>query len=121
MAVERSPSAIGFTFRIKMQHHSCDFAPVSTVCFHVEQAQICDDVFLVVNGQRRIGGRGIGDIGIERRLLHGRSRNRLLIDQVGWTPWHIDDPYQRSPRLTKSFDGTTIGVSPLRAIQDAPC
>jgi hypothetical protein len=28
-------------------------------------------VFLVVNGQYGIGGRGIGDIGIKRRLLHG--------------------------------------------------
>jgi hypothetical protein len=29
-AVERSPGAIGL-FRIKMQHHSCDAAPVGTV------------------------------------------------------------------------------------------
>jgi hypothetical protein len=75
-------SAIGFMFRINMEHYSCDIAPVSTIDLCVEQAQIRDEVFLVVDGQHRIGRRGIGDIGIKRRLLHGRSRNRLLIDQL---------------------------------------
>src|SRR5713101_6591441 len=60
-------------FRIKMQHDACDFAPVSTFRIRVEQAQIRDEVLLVVNGQYGIGGRGIGDIGIKRRLLHGLS------------------------------------------------
>ena len=69
-------------FRIKMQHYSRDFAPVSALRVRVEQAEIRDDVFLVVNGQRGTGGRGIGDIGIKWRPLHGRSRNRLLIDQL---------------------------------------
>jgi hypothetical protein len=75
MAVERPSSAIRFMFRIKMQHYSCDVAPVSTLRIRVEQAQIRDDVLLVVNGQYGIGGRGVGDIGIKRRLLHGRSRH----------------------------------------------
>jgi hypothetical protein len=48
-------------------------------------------VLLVVNGQYGIGGRGMGDIGIKRRLLHGLSRNRLLIDQLCFGPWRIDD------------------------------
>jgi hypothetical protein len=39
-------------------------------------------VLFIVNGQYGTGGRGIGDIGIKRRLLHGRARNRLLIDQL---------------------------------------
>src|SRR5713226_1810280 len=82
MAVERPPSAFGFMFRIKMQHYSCDFAPVSTFHIRVEQAQIRDEVLLVVSGQHGIGGRGIGDIRIKRRRLHGRSRNRMLIDQL---------------------------------------
>ena len=82
MAVERPPSAIWFMLRIKMQHYSCDFAPVSTFRIRVEQAQIPDEVLLVVTGQYGIGGRGIGDIGIKRRLLHGLSRNRLFIDQL---------------------------------------
>jgi hypothetical protein len=82
MAVERNPGAIMFLFRIKMQHYSCDFAPISTLCIRVEKAQIRDEVLLVVNGQFGIGGRGIGDIGIKRRFLHGRSRSRLLIDPL---------------------------------------
>jgi hypothetical protein len=69
-------------FWIKVQNHSCDVAPVSPLRIGVEQAKICDDVFLVVNGQYGIGGRGIGDIGIKRRLLQRRSRNRLLIDEL---------------------------------------
>jgi hypothetical protein len=79
MAVECPPGAIGFMFRIKMQHHSCDVAPVSTVRIRVEQAQIRDNVLLVVDGQYGIGGRGICDLGIKQRLLHGLSRNRLLM------------------------------------------
>ena len=59
-----------------MQHYSCDFAPVGTLRVRVEQAQIRDDVRLVVNGQYGIGGRGIGYIGIKRRLLHGLLATR---------------------------------------------
>jgi hypothetical protein len=47
MAVERPPGAIRFMFGIKMQHYSCDFAPVSTLRIRVEQAQIRDDVLFV--------------------------------------------------------------------------
>src|SRR6266568_4370626 len=82
MAVECPPGAIGLILRINVQHYSCDFAPVSTNRIRVEQAQIRNDVLLVVNGQYGIGGRDIGDIGIKRRLLHGLSRNRLLIEPL---------------------------------------
>jgi hypothetical protein len=37
-------------------------APVSTFRIRVEQAQIRDEVLLVVDGQRRIERRGIGNI-----------------------------------------------------------
>ena len=43
-------------FRINVQHYSCDFAPISTFRIRVEQAQIRDDVLLVVDGQDGIGG-----------------------------------------------------------------
>src|SRR5882672_2504055 len=82
MAVERPSGAIGLILRIGVQHYSCDVAPVSNNRIRVEEAQIGDDVLLVVNGQYGIGGRGIGDIGIKRRLLHGLSRNRLLIEPL---------------------------------------
>jgi hypothetical protein len=85
MAVERPPGAIRVMFRIKMQHYSCDFAPVSTLRIRVEQAQIRDEVLLVVNGQCGIGGRGVGDIGIKRRLLHGLSRNMSRTERMSST------------------------------------
>ncbi len=47
--------------RVKMQHYSCDFAPVSTYRIRVEQAQIRDDVLFVVDGQYGIGGCSIGE------------------------------------------------------------
>src|SRR5216683_1708194 len=103
MAVERSPSAIGFMFRVKMQHYSRDFAPVSTLRVRVEQAQIRDEVLLVVNGQYGIGGRGIGDIGIKRRLLHGRPRNRLSPSTFALAPWHIDDREAVAPHSHRSL------------------
>ena len=55
MALERSSGAMGFMFRVKVQHDPRDFTPVSTFYIGVEQAQIRDDVFLVVNGQHGIG------------------------------------------------------------------
>jgi hypothetical protein len=78
-------------FGIQMQHDVCDVAPVGILRIRVEQSQICDDVFLVVNGQYGIGGRGIGDIGIKRRLLHVRSRNGCSSINSDWAPWRIDD------------------------------
>ena len=44
MAVERPPGAIRVMLGIKTQHHSCDFAPISTFRIRVEQAQIRDDM-----------------------------------------------------------------------------
>jgi len=90
-SIWHATGAIRFLFRIKMQHHSCDFAPISTFRIRVEQAQMRDEVLLIVRGQYGIRERGIGDMGIKRRLLHGFSRNRLLIDQLCSWPWHIDD------------------------------
>ena len=71
MTIERSPGAIGFMLWINVKHDACDFAPVSTLRIRVEQAQIRNEVLLVVDGQDGIGGRGIGDIGIKWRRLHG--------------------------------------------------
>jgi hypothetical protein len=75
-----------------MEHYPCDFAPVSSFCIRVEQAQIRDDVLLVVDRQYGIGGSSIGDIGIERRLLHWLYRNWLLIENSALgSGHHIDD------------------------------
>jgi hypothetical protein len=89
MAIERPPRGIGVMFGIKMQHDACDVAPVGILRIRVEQAQICGDVFLVVNGQYGIGGRGIGDIGIKRGfcmgfLATGCDRSALLLALAYW-------------------------------------
>ena len=84
MAIERPPGAIGFMVGIQMQHDACDVAPVGILRIRVEQTQIYDDVFVGVNGQYGIGGRGIGDIGIKRRLLHGLSRNSCSSVNLTW-------------------------------------
>src|SRR5216683_5699136 len=103
MALKRPPSAIEFMFRIKVQHYSGNFTPVSTLHVRVEQAQIRDEVLLVVHSQHGIGGRGIGDVWIKRPLLHGRSRNRLLIDQLCFGLWHIDDREAVAPHSHRSL------------------
>jgi hypothetical protein len=60
MALKRSPGAIEFTFRVEMQHYSCDVTPVGAFGVRVEQPEIRDEVFLVIGGQCDTGGRGIG-------------------------------------------------------------
>jgi len=42
----------GLMFRIKMQHRSCDFTPVSPFRVCVEHAQMRHEMFLVASGQR---------------------------------------------------------------------
>src|SRR6266513_3464123 len=84
MTLECPPREIGFMFRIKMQNYSCDFTPISTFLVGVEQVQIRDEVFLVVSGQHGIGGRGIGEIWIKRRPMHGRSRNVVDSTNFSW-------------------------------------
>src|ERR1700730_1934322 len=114
MSVVNPPGAIGLMFWIKMQHYSCNFAPVSTLRIRVEQAQIRDDVFLIVHGQHGIRGRGICDIGIKRRLLHGLSRNRLLIDQLCFWLWHIDGREARRPESSLEQPGI-VSLEPRTA------
>jgi len=83
MALKRPAGAIRFLFRINMQHHSCDFAPISTFRICVEQAQIRDDVLLVINGQYGNGRRGIGDIRVKAvGSAWAILANRLLIEPL---------------------------------------
>jgi hypothetical protein len=56
MALKRSPGAIEFTFRVEMQHYSCDVTPVGAFAVRVEQPEIRDEVFLVIGGQCDTGG-----------------------------------------------------------------
>lgn len=66
-----APGALGLVIRIEVEHDPRDLGPVGAVLFGVEQAEISDQVLLVIAGQDRRGRRVIGDIRIERRLLHG--------------------------------------------------
>src|SRR5882757_2145761 len=98
-------------FGIKVQHYSCDFAPVSTLCVRVEQAQIRDDVLFVVNGQYGIGGRGIGDVGTKRRLLHRRPRNRFSSTNIAFGLGHIDDRQAVAAQLRRNARVWRMNVS----------
>ena len=94
LAVERLPSPIRFTVRIKVEHYSCNFSSVRTLCVRVEHAQTRDGVFLVVDGQNGIGGRGVGDIWIKWRLFHRRSR-KCSVRRGPTRDW-----YKHAPGLT---------------------
>jgi hypothetical protein len=71
VAVERRSCTSGFKSRINMEHKPGDLAPIRTFAVSVEQAQIGDDVLLVVSGQGRIYRRQVGNVRIERRFFHG--------------------------------------------------
>jgi hypothetical protein len=55
MAVGRLAGAARLMFRIKMQHHSCDFAPVSTISIRVRTAKEISHCFSVGTGAREAG------------------------------------------------------------------
>jgi hypothetical protein len=52
---ERSPRAVGVAVRVNMQDDPRDIAPVGTVRIGIEQAQVRDEMLLVVGGNRWIG------------------------------------------------------------------
>jgi len=91
MTLERSPRAIGFIFRIKMQNNACDFTPVRTFRVRVEQAKIGDDVLLVVNGQRGIRGRGTATSGSSGGFCMGVLATLSIPPTLLGAPRHIDD------------------------------
>jgi hypothetical protein len=74
MALERLLSPRRLANGIDMQHDPFDLLPIRTFRACVEQTQIGDSVFVIVRCQHQIRRRGIGDIRIERGLLHGLLR-----------------------------------------------
>ena len=60
VAFERSPRAVGVAVRVNMQDDPRDIAPVGTVRIGIEQAQVRDEMLLVVGGNRWIGCRSAG-------------------------------------------------------------
>jgi hypothetical protein len=51
VAFERSPRAVGVAVRVNMQDDPRDIAPVGTVRIGIEQAQVRDEMPLVVGGK----------------------------------------------------------------------
>jgi hypothetical protein len=102
MALECPPSAIGFTFRVEMQHYSCDVTPVGAFSVRVEQAQIGDNVLLVVNGQGAVSAASGSRGGI--RMGHSRDDS---IASFALGRWQIDDPMRAPP---------TVGTGHLRPL-----
>src|SRR5579884_1109949 len=83
MALPRAPGTIRFAFWIDVQNDFCHFLPVCPFCVGVEQAQIGDEMLLVVARQIPVGRRNVRDRRIERWRLHvslhsGRWTRRQL-------------------------------------------
>jgi hypothetical protein len=75
VASPRSAGALGLAARIEVQHDPRNLFPIGALGFGVEQAQIRDAVPLVIAGQSGRSRRRVGDIWVERGILHGRSGN----------------------------------------------
>ena len=71
--VESPPRAIGFVAGIKMQDDAGDVPPIGTISVGIKETHVGDQVLVVIWRQDRVGRCGIGDVGVERRSLHGRS------------------------------------------------
>src|ERR1700712_1269465 len=67
MTVESTASAVRIERGIDLKYDTRDFAPVSVVCFSVEETSISDGMLLVVGGQRWLIRRDICNLSIERR------------------------------------------------------
>jgi hypothetical protein len=70
MALPDAPSPQRLLGRIDLQDDLGDLAPIGAVDFSVEQAQIRNEVLLIVPCQNGFGWSQVGDGRVERRLLH---------------------------------------------------
>lgn len=70
MGVERTASTFRFSHGIDVQDEARRLAPIGVIGLGVQQAQIGDNVFLVIHRQDGIIGSRICNIGIERRRWH---------------------------------------------------
>ena len=75
MGFPGAAGAVRLAVGIKVQHDPRNLFPIGAVGFGVEQAQIRDQVELVIAGQSGRSRRRVGDIWVERGFLHGRSGN----------------------------------------------
>jgi hypothetical protein len=62
---------LGFGLRIDVQHDPRDFLPIGAFSAGIEQSEVGDYMLLIIAGELGRYRRGIGDVRIGRRLLHG--------------------------------------------------
>jgi hypothetical protein len=70
MGVERTACTFRLPGGINVEDEARSFAPIRVIGLGVEQAQIGDDVFLVIHCQDGIIGSRICNMGIERWRRH---------------------------------------------------
>ena len=95
---------------MKLMHKFAEMTPDTPARPRVEQVQIRDEVFFVVDRQHRIGRRGIGNIRVKRRLLHGRSRSRSSSIQFAFGRGILMTAKPRSPLCSNER------TSPVRVV-----
>jgi hypothetical protein len=76
MALPRAAGSGKLAVRVTVQHEPRDLLSVDAVRFGVEQAQIGHDVPFVVARQNGRSRGFIGDLRVERWVLHGQSGQR---------------------------------------------
>lgn len=76
------PRSLRLARGIDVQHDPSDFSPIRTFGVRIEQTKVGDCVFMIVGCQDGVRRRGIGDVGIEWKLLHGQPCILRL--------WHLD-------------------------------
>jgi hypothetical protein len=64
------PRARGLLRRIDVQHNACDLGPIRTFGGRVEEAEIGNEMLLVVAGKNVSLGRLVSNWGIKRRFGH---------------------------------------------------
>jgi hypothetical protein len=94
MALKRMSGTIRFPIRVNMQYDPRDLTPVSTLGICIKQSQIGHQVHVVIASQRRIGRRDVGNIGIERWLLHRHLKLEFCTDNFEQI-YHIILPQSR--------------------------
>jgi hypothetical protein len=85
MAVEHLPNPITFMFRIKMQHHSRDLAPVRAFRMRIEQAaKLAEGEDLGSNLLH--ARRGLQRMKVEKVAVHGFCSEARVLFLVGTGP-----------------------------------
>jgi hypothetical protein len=67
MTVESTASAIRIECGINLKNDASNFAPISVVCFGIEETCISDGMLLIIGSQRRLVRCYLYNFGIERR------------------------------------------------------